>query len=170
MKMESMVFSQCRRMIMVMLLAALGMAATACEKEEGDVIINTAIELRFTDAIGHNLLDPATPNAFSQEEIELYYLVNGERKLTLDGSLDYPKHFFVFQAGTQHIMRLFPSLHEENMRTQTYIRLSETDTDTISCAIKRWGKGNQSAAVTKVWYNNELVWEGTGPRYVEVVK
>lgn len=134
------------------------------------MIVDTAIELRFTDAAGKDLLDPATPSAFSQEKIELYYLINGERKLALDGSLDYPKHYVVFKAGTQHVMRLFPNLHEENLRTQTYIKLSETDTDTISCTIKRWGKTNQSVVVTRVWYNNELVWDGTGPRYIEIVK
>ncbi|MDO6390684.1 hypothetical protein Q4E40_11150 [Pontibacter sp. BT731] len=156
--------------VITMLLVAVSLTFTACEKEEGEVIQDIAIELTFKDSAGNDLLDAKNPHAFSTNNIDLYYLTNGKQERVFDGKMDYPKQFFVFQTGSQHVMRLFPSLDEENMRTQTYLKLNETDTDTISCIIKRWGKSNQSVAVTKVWYNNELVWEGAGPRYVEIVK
>lgn len=156
--------------VTTMLLMAVGLTFTSCEKEEGEVVNDIAIELTFKDLSGNDLLDAKTPHAYSANNIDLYYLTNGKQERVFDGKLDYPKQFFVYQAGSQYVMRLFPSLQEENMRTQTYIKLSETDTDTISCAVKRWGKTNQSVAVTRVWYNNELVWEGAGARYMEIVK
>ena len=156
--------------VMMVFIMALGVMFASCQKEEGEVIVDTDLELMFKDAKGNDLLNANTPNAFSHDKIDLYYLINGEKERAFEGHLDHPKKFFVYQAGNQHIMRLFPSLHEKDTQTQTFIKLNETDTDTITCTIRKWGKNNQSVAVTKVWYNNKLVWDGTGGRYIEVVK
>jgi hypothetical protein len=156
--------------VMSLLVLAIGLTFTSCKKEDEGVVVDTYIDLSFKDADGNDLLSGNTSNAYNQENINIYYLINGEEERAYNEKLDAPKGFSVYEQESQKIMRLFPSDHDENLKTTTFIKFNDAETDEVICELRKWGSSNKSVAVTKVWYNGELVWDGTGPRYIEIVK
>lgn len=143
---------------------------TACKDKQENLVRDTAVEISFSDKHGNDLLDPAFTNAFNSENTDLYYFKDGQPEPVYNGTMNNPKGFIIFQAGTKHLIRIFPSEYVHDRRTITHIQFNKNDTDTIVCQMKTIGKSNKSVIVTKVWYNEELVWDGTGPRYFNIIK
>ena len=158
--------------VMSGLLMALFIVLSSCIKDDDVTILDTYIDLSFKDADGNDLLSGSTDNAYKQDSIKLYYLINGKQERAYINNIEAPEGFYIYryQQGVKNIMRLFPSEHDEGQKTTTYIKFNEAETDVIVCELIRWGSPNKTIAVTKVWYNDELVWNGEWPRYIEIVK
>lgn len=148
------------------------LATISCsEKNEDNPVATvnaTGIKLSVTNENGADLLNPNNPNAYLEENIRLFYLINGQVEEVYDGNLDNPRHFSVFHHESKY--RIGIGLNENGQPSTTHIKWNDTDTDTIKAEFRRWGAS--SIQVLKVWYNGDLKWEfssQTAPHF-EIVK
>lgn len=119
------------------------------------------------DGLGNDLLNPSTVGSFNTGNVDLFYLNNGQKERVYNGNMDYPENFFIFEANGQYYMRLFPSEYVIGNRSTSFIQFNQTDIDTLTCQLL---KSESKAVCTQVWYNDQLVWDGNGPRYFEIRK
>ncbi len=120
-----------------------------CEKDERsvekpDAFYSTVMEFAFKNKSGNDMLDPDTPEAFDHSLIETFIMKSGSKEVITNGS----SNLFSKERGFYTLLL--------NLTNQTtYLKLSETTTDTIVTEIK---SGSNFAYITKLWYNGELVY------------
>ncbi|WP_119080665.1 hypothetical protein [Chitinophaga alhagiae] len=149
----------------------------SCKKKDGPVVIDTDFTLKVSDTQGRDLLDPQT-GAYHAEDIQLFYIVNGEKVPVYSSSRDLPKNFELKENAprNEHLLRIFPNTVKE-ARPQTLIQWNSAETDTITCEFQRPGA---SLFLSRIWLNGVLQWElsaaGTpndlvrGERFFEIIK
>ena len=121
-------------------------------KSTKDVIVDEATIIGYKNVLGQDLLDTATQNHFSTDNIHVYYLINGIKTEVNYPGLDYPHNFFISKDNSlnQNFLTIF-------LETDTtLLELNKNITDTITCVIE---KSNSSMIVRKVWYNGILKWD-----------
>jgi len=148
---------------------------TACESEDKNnaaFSIDRIVKISVKNQKGDNLLDPKNSNSYTEEDITVFYLVDGEKKKVFRPNLENSKGFKIYnwENTPGYRMMIFPNdLSEDDIRT-TYIQWGENDLDTMKTQIER--KEN-SVWCTKVWWNGELRWEAypkKTKRYLEIIK
>lgn len=126
------------------------------------------VMINITNTEGSDLLDPNSPYYLDSENIKIFHKVNDELVEWYFGNLDSPYGFEVFSPeeygfifGNLYILGLtatnpyyFTNEFEEFVTT--YINWNETDMDTLKCQNK---KLDYRLYCTKVWYNNQLIWD-----------
>ncbi|MEM8966429.1 MAG: hypothetical protein AAGE93_08415 [Bacteroidota bacterium] len=117
--------------------------------------IDVGVEFTVKSQAGVDLLDPASSDAFSEDDIWLYYLVDGETKRYHQSNLDAARGITVYQNSNQqsYVIDVFPNTAESEEFPVTYIQWNENDTDTLRCEFERTGN---STVCTRVWFNGEL--------------
>lgn len=149
------------------------MFSFGCNSDEGNgnnnIVIDTFLDFSLVDQNGNDLLNPENANAYLESNIEIYYVnANNEEILVDMPNLDYSKGFFIYQRpNNKYAIRIFSNDIDDSQITTTLVKWNSTDTDTIKCEIER--EGDYYIAISKVWYNDVVKWEG-GERYFEVVK
>ena len=97
----------------------------SCQKESVDGY-NFDIGFRFevSDANGINFLNPVNANAFQANQIDIYYLIDGEKQRVYNGNLDYPENFSieVDESTDRYFMSLDPNSRGDGNTTVTYIK------------------------------------------------
>jgi len=152
--------------VTLMLISA--MIFLSCQEEKNSTNIDTHIEIAVVDKNGNDLLNPSAENSFKEENIKIYYLINGVVEEVFYPNLDYPRCFRIYERDGIYRMRLSPNGNEKDEFPVTYIKWNETDTDTVKCNFSR---GDNSLICTKVWYNGVLMWEAYATdRCITVVK
>jgi len=63
--------------------------------------VSTAIFLKYQNKSGEDLLDPRTPNALKEDDVELYVVKDGMRVLLLDNRKASPKNFHIYGSSTE---------------------------------------------------------------------
>lgn len=130
--------------------------------------------ISLVNSRGENLLDETTPGAYSIKEMKLYYLINGESvEVTPDnfplGDLEItsaPRQLVVFtNASSENVVEETDTY--KRVENLAYLQLNSTDTDTIKTQAQ---VGYSYFTLTKVWYNNQLIWSTENPTTVSVVK
>lgn len=148
--------------IIIILILQLG-----CTEEGSDILPagvshNESIEISVINKLGVDLLDPLVEEKIETSQIRIYHILDGEKIEFYESNLDYPKGYRIYkpyELGYNHnyvfcLMMVKAYLSEELMPA-TYIKWTESDTDTIQCQIEKSGA---STFVSKVWCNNKLVW------------
>ncbi len=117
--------------------------------------------------IGKNLFE--LDSGLNESDISIYHRINNNWVKYFEGNLDYPKGIRIVEGGDGKYLMVFPSTKlVENNYSKTKIEFSGTDSDIIKTEID---KSNANEIVTKVWYNDELKWEGSqSERIFEVIK
>ena len=135
--------------------------------------LETQIQIYYKNTNGENLLNENTNNHFNFNDFKLFYEVNGILTNT-----DSQKNMEIITSGTPSpTLYLFTNNDLSNIVSEgenekiaenlAYIQLSETDTDTI----KTYSKSSPNYfLVSKVWYNDELVWERETGGVIEIMK
>ncbi|MDD3004442.1 hypothetical protein [Flavobacterium sp.] len=144
----------------------------SCSSDEtkNAVLIATSIDVSITNEAGQDLLNSQNENSYNPQDIKIYYIDNFNAEILFDRPLwDYSKGFFIYERpNDKFAIRIFTNdIIESEIRT-TLIKWNNTETDTIKCEIER--EGNYYTAVTKVWYNGILKYDGDGETYFEIVK
>jgi len=141
----------------------------SCSTEENDccTVIDTGVSVVYLNEEGDNLLE--VENGLKVEEINIYHKINNEWVRYFEGNLDYPKGLRTVVRDDGTYLVIFSSTTiVENDYSETKIEFSETDSDILKTEVQ---KKNSNEIVTKVWYNDELKWEGNqSERIIEVVK
>jgi hypothetical protein len=149
---------------------------TACEsKDESKAAfsIDRAVKLSVKNHEGEDLLDPSNSNSYTEEDITVFYLVDGEKKKVFRPNLEISKGFKIYnwENTPGYRMTIFPNdLSEDDIRT-TYIQWSKNDLDTMKTKIER---RENMVWCRKVWWNGEVRWDAypkkTEKRLLEINK
>lgn len=128
------------------------------------------MNISFVDETGNDLLNPNHPDAITEQNTDLYYVVDGEKERVFEGHLDHPKQFYIWHAEEQDIyyMTLFPNREFTNNMSTTFIEFADSAMDTIQVEVEK----ENVWVCTKVWYNQELKWkiEDDKPRLLSIIK
>ncbi len=144
----------------------------SCSKKTGTMDdLDIYIDLKLENNSGSDLLNPNTNNSYNQENIQLFYLLNGVEQYYFCSNCDHQKRYFFFKRDNKFVMRIFPSfkIQEDGTYPITYIQWNDNDRDTIQCHINRNEDGSYIFC-TKVWYNDSLVYDNNGERYFNIIK
>ena len=119
--------------------------------------IDLDIQLSFVNADDEDLLDTNLENSIRSDEINLYYLINGQKVRVIDNQIDRSENFNVSYSEyfKKNVLHLVVSHHlDENNQSITFLELNQNDTDTIKCSIIE--RGNVTF-INTVWYNDQLI-------------
>lgn len=136
----------------------------SCTKET-DCCVNYDANITFSvkDLNSVDLLNPENQIAFKEELIKIYYVIDNVPVYQNSGE----KKFSIIKRDDLDKYVLYLGVDIKKNLTTTLIKWNDSDTDTINCEISRT---SNSAIVSKVWYNNELKYDGNGEKYFEVIK
>lgn len=137
------------------------------DSRTNNFILNSAIEFRILTPDGDDLLNSETSGHFSLQDMQLYYLINGEKTKVqdLDPQIGGNNGIMLITEGATYSLRCFTYsnrdewlTHEKDGvktgRSVAYLELNGEVTDTIKT---EWeSKENKYFVIKKVWYNNEL--------------
>jgi hypothetical protein len=151
-------------------------------QEEDGVYVSLRIHLTIESTDGIDLLNPNTPNAIREDNIRMFYEIDGKRETYASTSnayiLDNPSGFTlntpvistqpIDMLGNKYFLTIFSNSLVSN-NSITVLAFSGKDAIKLRTEVLRT---NGSIRVTKVWYENILVWpiEGNdGPPYVRII-
>src|SRR5687767_12718539 len=87
-----------------------GWFLTACDTDScGCMIVNLGIEVAIEDASGNDLLNPSTEGYFAEQDIDMYYEIDGKLRThssMSSGQLDNPDGLTIGLNGTQYLLYL----------------------------------------------------------------
>ena len=151
--------------------------ASPSTTKKASFVYDTAIEIGVTDMDCNDLLNPSNPASFKKEEIKFFYLNQGVIEEVYNEMRDAKRNFLMYKndnkswrnrlPNSEYLMRLFPNLSSLEKLPVTYIQWNTEDTDTIQC---EYDRSEGFVACSKVWLNGELVWNGSEPRHIDIVK
>lgn len=117
----------------------------------------TVAHFTLKNSQGVDLLDPSNPNSFKENDIRIYFLIDGTEKLMYNTDLDNPDYITISKKGDSYTIEVLMNegFTSSNAAT-TYIQWSPTERDEVKA---EYLKGQGSILKRKVWLNNQLVWE-----------
>lgn len=150
----------------------------SCSSDEPQQVnIDSAVDIRVSDAEGNDLLDPSSEAeaAIDVDRINIFHIVGGEEIKVSIPRADSPKGFALLYPEGEHTMyRLRVFLNGEtgggNTTASTIIEWSGHDRDVI---IGNFSKGDNFLICTRIWFNGETVWDTEhyeGDRSFEIIK
>jgi hypothetical protein len=146
----------------------------ACDKSDDlnpAVFVDTAFEFIVFNSQDVDLLDPATPNHFEEDDIKLFYEIDGELTEVYDAHLDHPRHFKIFEHENEYRIRVFLNDSDAVDEPITHIQWNEDDTDVIKASFKR---PKSNVIVNKVWLNDTQIWDlttdGDDSKFFKLIK
>jgi hypothetical protein len=140
----------------ILILITVSFLFLSCSTDSGTAY-ETAIDISFIDQNGQDLLDPANEIVITEQNTDLYYLVDDSLMKQYEGHLDHPKMFFVSDEKSwpndNYFLRVFSNIIEGKSTTFSYLEFEGGSMDTIKT---QYEIGDNSTVVTKVWYNGDL--------------
>jgi hypothetical protein len=121
-------------------------------------------------------LDPATPNHYKEEQIKLFYEVDGRMIEVYYPQMDYPRNFLIFKyeneydTAYEYRIRVFLNDSDTSEKTITHIQWDDIDTDTVEATFRRT---ERNIDVTKVWLNGLEIRDetmGDNNQYFRMIK
>lgn len=132
--------------------------------------VETFVSITYSDGMKTDLLDPSNANAIKEEDIEVYYLENGQKRHIYDPELDLPKNLKIEKdsvGGKFYLdLAVSTSIDEKGIST-TYLEIKNRSTDTITAQLH---KSKSSIRVTEAWYNGKEWEEKNGKAMFSIVK
>ncbi len=161
-----------------------------CKEEDENMNgfnLSTDIEILYMDNLGENLLNSENENSFDFSNFRLFYLIGENISVVYDLNADLPRNMEIIENYDNTTLRLFTNNSFSNIVEETpefdvveniaYLELSETDTDTIKThsLSKKLSHSTRSGGgcyflVSKVWYNDVIVWERETGGVIEITK
>lgn len=152
------------------LLVFLLILSSCKEKMETSFSVDTRIDIQVIDSLGNNLLNPSVSNSYREENIKIYFLINGEKTFIWEPLMRSPNRFYIyddFNTGDYHI-RIFPNESKNEDLPVTLIQWDTNDTDTIVCHFKR---SKYDIYCDYLWYNEMYIDAAhSSNRYFSIVK
>lgn len=131
---------------------------TACDTNScGCVTYDLNIEVTIEDAMGNDLLNPSTVGYFTEEDIDMYYEIDGKLKthasMAPGAQLDNPEGFTIGSDGNRYLLSL-SSNPTAGKKVVTILRIKDHQDIRLVTRVN----GENGARVEKLWYNDQLVW------------
>lgn len=158
----------------VLSIFLVALVLSSCRKEEPKWGSYTDCGANITvhDKAGVDLLNPSNPGAYLEQNIKIFYLINGVKEEVFYWNQHDPRNFYIYEEPDGRFMmglNFNYSLTEEY--PITYVQWSENDTDTIKTEIYR---GGGLTSCKDIWLNDNLVWKNEdyskGERYIHIIK
>ncbi|MGL1889816.1 MAG: hypothetical protein OCD76_25100 [Reichenbachiella sp.] len=140
------------------------MILSSCKTEDDSLCcdlgtnIDVAVDIFVVSKKGIDLLNPESPEAFQEHDIRVFDVIDEE--ISISNNTSNGRGFlFLSPSGTlsdRYRIRLFANLESKDEYPINYIEWNENDTDTLKAEFDR---GDNYDMVTKVWFNDELVWD-----------
>jgi len=143
--------------------------------EENQVATNIDIGIEFfvVSEEGIDLLNPENPTAFQKNEIRIFNLIDGVVTEVYNPRMDLPRGFALNEPEPlvkieKYSLGLGANMYSTDEHPITYIAWNKEDMDTLKVEFDR---GNNYQTVTKVWFNDQLVWDDLSTaRFFEIIK
>lgn len=128
----------------------------ACSTDSGTVY-EVSIGISFVDQNGQDLLDPSHSNAITEQNTDLYYMIDDSLVKQFEGHLDHPKMFHIPDETSPHNenyqLVVFSNIIKNQDTAFTYLEFEDGSMDTIKT---QYEIADNSTIVTRVWYNGDL--------------
>lgn len=148
-----------------------------CAKEDSQMNgfnLQNQIYLEFKNKEGRNILDNSVENHLKLNKMKLFYLVNNE---PVEVTVENGYNMGSIELTSNNLLKVFTNFDKTRVVKSTqkyniveniaYLKLSQTDTDTVKTYCK---SGLEYFTISKVWYNNKLVWEKEKGGVIQIVK
>ena len=156
--------------ILVLILLTLTVFVSCKKSSSYSYTKDIKIEILLSDDEGFDLFNPESYNYYNKDSIKIFYIINEMEVEINNPLLNPPRNFYVNYSQNRFRLQLFPNHDNSDEFPVTLIKFNNTVTDTIRCDFER---EINSITCTKVWYNDDLVWEATSPnqpRLFEIIK
>jgi len=158
---------------------------TSCKKDNEEPVIeeetyeaifhpNLKFYISFLTNDSVDLLDLSTSNYIKEENVDIYYIIDGKRKRVYNpNQTEIPEGFYLHRNGVNEIkycyMRLYPYWPNDKSRATTIISIKGYNEDRLDYDFELIDGENKC---TKIYYNNELVWSNSSQttRYFIIIK
>ncbi|MDX8341626.1 hypothetical protein SLH46_20675 [Draconibacterium sp. IB214405] len=129
-----------------------------CNKNEELVgfYLDRGFEFTLLNNKNEDLLSSETTGAINEEDIRLFYSVEGELQPVYNANFDYPRNFLIYEDGGMNRIRIFMNSSDTEEKPITIIDWGNNDTDTVAV---EFTYTSTMTAKRKVWVNNELIWD-----------
>lgn len=108
----------------ILIIITLAMLTISCDTSSAPngVVIETSINISFVDGKGSDLLNPDHSEAITEQNTDLYYLIDGKKEKYFKDNLDYSKGFFISdeKLSNWYFMGIFPNVINDQ-ETATYL-------------------------------------------------
>lgn len=176
-----------KNLVMIFAIIALQACSNSNSKDDESMDgfnLENQVYLSFKNSAGQNLLDPSTENSFNVDSFKLYYLIDDE---PVEVTIENGYNMGSTELTSDKLLKVFTNFSISNIISETseyniveniaYLQLSETDTDTIKTHSLSKDLSHTTATenccyflISKVWYNDELVWERETGKIIEITK
>ncbi len=146
------------------LFTLLGCTKDKVVENNGFDCIDTHFEFAIRDSLDRDLLDPAVPNSFSHGMINLY-IFKGDSKVLRGAIISKERGFYTIHVNTKS--QLLDS-EDTTGYFLSVLHFSDDVVDTLRTEWKSIGKGKLFHN-TRLYYNNELKWQG-GERFPVIIR
>jgi len=146
-----------KKLILFLVVVSL-FACSKSDEASSAVHLDVTFDFLISNSENVDLLDPSSPNHFKEEDIKLFYEVDGERIEVYDPLMDNPRNFFLYKHENEYRIKVFLNDFNTSDKSITYIQWNDTDTDTVEALFNRTGN---SVQVSKVWLNEIEIWDLT---------
>lgn len=121
-------------------------------------IISASVEFSIVNDQDEDLLNPENPGHINEDDINLYYLIDGEKRQVYDPMMDYPKNFKIYKHQDQsYRIIIFLNHTETSDKPVTYVEWNQNDIDTIEATYARYDNGGILSQ--DIWLNGGHIWE-----------
>ncbi|GEM_PF-1009311 len=128
--------------------------------------VQGTLNIVYKNAQGQNLLDESTPGHYSTEDLKLFHIIAGQKKVVYNYNLDAPKGMSVIKEGIARLHVGFnlndegDIIHKDKKVTRgestSIIQLNESVIDTVKI---QWESKPGSLMITKAWHKDKLVFD-----------
>ncbi|SFH18814.1 hypothetical protein [Pedobacter insulae] len=138
----------------IALILFVALIQISCREKNCCTIIDATVDLSIMNSNGYDLLNPNTPGALNEENIDILILKNGAKVRLYRGNLDVAKFFKIRNSNNKHIFQMYfdvsPESFNGNKITQ-FIRYKDGTEDEIVGEFNENRKTN--TLLQKVWIN-----------------
>jgi len=161
-----------KKLIVFLVITAL----FACNKEDdaypdGAGDLNVLFEFSVFNSQDVDLLDPATPNHIEEDDIRLFYEIDGKILGVYNPYMDYPRNFMIYKHENEYRIRVFLNHTDAVDEPITHIQWNSDDTDVVNATFKRT---KYYVRVNRVWLNGTQIWDyatdGDDNKYFKLIK
>lgn len=144
----------------------------ACDKSDDfspGFIVSIEFDFSVSNSQDVDLLDPATPNHIEEDDIRLFYEIDGKILGVYNPYMDNPRNFMIYEHENEYRIKVVLNDSDATEETITHIQWNEDDTDVIKATFTRT---ENTVRVSGVWLNDTQIYDSNDGeiKYYKLIK
>jgi len=144
----------------------------ACDKSDDlirGVYFSISFEFSVSNSQGADLLDPTTPNHIEEDDIRLFYEIDGKILGVYNPYMANPRNYMIYEHENEYRISVDLNDSDATEETITHIQWNDDDTDVIKA---RFTRTKNTVHVSRVWLNDIEIWGSNAgdSKYFELIK